>query len=118
MITTAICMFGFTGAQTSALALLNSQGDDKSTGPIAGAWKVGEAFFKTLGTLSGYFARGWIVTYACDPTQLKGMVWLAFFIPAGGLMYLCWVMADCKKWRHKSTSSRAKRKNFWYTSQI
>lgn len=112
MFTTAICMFGFTGAQTSALALLNSQGDDKSTGPIAGAWKVGEAFFKTLGTLSGYFARGWIVTYACDPTQLKGMVWLAFFIPAGGLMYLCWFMADCKNGDTNRLQAEQKEKIF------
>ena len=37
--------------QSSMLALYNSQGGPKDTGPLGGAWKTGEATFKLVGSI-------------------------------------------------------------------
>ena len=37
--------------QSSMLALYNSQGGPKDTGPLGGAWKTGEAAFKLVGSI-------------------------------------------------------------------
>eukprot|EP00943_MAST-04B_sp_MAST-4B-sp1_P006197 g6197.t1 len=57
--------------QSSMLALYNSQGGPKDTGPLGGAWKTGEATFKLIGSIcAAAFYPGHVARVNADPNIL------------------------------------------------
>lgn len=90
-----ICAAGQGMVQSSTLALYNSQGGKQDTGPIGGAWKTGEAFFKLMGSIcAAAFYPGHVRRVGADSSILPGIHWIIFGFPAIILLITFFIVAD------------------------
>eukprot|EP00944_MAST-04C_sp_MAST-4C-sp1_P013053 g13053.t1 len=83
--------------QSSMLALYNSQGGPKDTGPLGGAWKTGEATFKLVGSLcASVYYPVHVRRCNADPTILPGLHYIIFATPAAFFIMFFFMIADQK----------------------
>jgi MFS family permease len=108
-----LCYMGNGCVQSSMLALYNSQGGPKDTGPLGGAWKTGEASFKLVGSiLALVIYPNHVAACNADPTMMPGAHWLYVAAPAIILLMVFFMIAD-QKYGHLAKSQEYQQDNIF-----